>query len=440
MVRKTVMDRLDALQPLIERLERLDARIKQAPGQLGLELGGKGKGRGPGGGQPCGKGWISPDKTCRKGQGPQKALHPLFQENLRRRAAEEKAAAARPTEATRVGESAITLEDGEPRYMGRAAVRNLGSGAFGTTYQFDTDDGPVVVKVNGLKMGDPAETDPGVTLDQQRENVARREFRNLQRAHAAGIGPEPLGKPVPLPDGRWSFAYRMLPGAKLSPSHQTLDLTSAAMQTLQEPGSSGRYVTGAIQLARRQAEAGFSHGDLHGGNILVGPDGAPLLIDWAMTRESREAFNPGEPSAAARAADETYALIPLLNAAGQAPGVREAAIAASTIAATFREKAHEAQGAYRQVIQTWDMEWEEANVERLNMPNDEWRRRMVEANRLKKEGMPYELAVRDPRVGLEAPLTPEVLARAAAARDAIFGQSDLDQMRRELDQRFGAPA
>jgi hypothetical protein len=391
----------------------------------------------------CGDGWISPDKTCRKGKGAQKPLHPLFQETMRRRAAEAAAAAASPPAAARGGGSAITLEDGEPQFMGRAAVRNLGSGAFGTTYQFDTDDGPVVVKVNGLKMGDPAETDPGVTLDQQRENVARREFSNLQRAHAAGIGPEPLGDVVQLPDGRWSLAYRMLPGAKLTPSHQTLDLTSAAMQTLQEPGASGRYVAGAVQLARRQAEAGFTHGDLHGGNILVGPDGTPSLIDWAMTRESRESFNPGKPSPAARAADETYALIPLLSFAGQAPGVRDAIVAASTLAAAYREKAHEAQAAYRQVIQAWDMEWEEANEQELieKMPNDEWRRRMVEANRLKKEeGMPYELALRDARVGLEAPLTPEVLARAAAARDAIFGQSELEQMRRELDQRFGAPA
>jgi hypothetical protein len=50
------------------------------------------------------------------------------------------------------------------------------------------------------------------------------------------------------------------------------------------------------------------------------------------------------------------------------------------------------------------------------------------------------MALRDPRVGLEAPLTPEVLARAAEARDAIFGQSDLNEMRRELDRRFGGRA
>jgi uroporphyrinogen-III decarboxylase len=44
------------------------------------------------------------------------------------------------------------------------------------------------------------------------------------------------------------------------------------------------------------------------------------------------------------------------------------------------------------------------------------------------------------RIPVDVWLTPEVLAQAAAARDAIFGQSDLDQMRRELDRRFGGQA
>lgn len=50
---------------LDELFTRLDARRKrEAEGQLGLDLGGKGKG------QPCGNSWIAPDDTCHKGQGP----------------------------------------------------------------------------------------------------------------------------------------------------------------------------------------------------------------------------------------------------------------------------------------------------------------------------------------------------------------------------------
>ncbi len=60
-------DRLDAL---VERLERLDARVKQAPGQMDLfaaaappATGGKGEGK------PCGNSHISKAKECHKGGG-----------------------------------------------------------------------------------------------------------------------------------------------------------------------------------------------------------------------------------------------------------------------------------------------------------------------------------------------------------------------------------
>lgn len=53
--------RSDALGDLEARLARLDARVKQAPGQLGFDLGGDG--------QPCGRGFISPDFTCHKNGG-----------------------------------------------------------------------------------------------------------------------------------------------------------------------------------------------------------------------------------------------------------------------------------------------------------------------------------------------------------------------------------
>jgi hypothetical protein len=55
----------------LNRLARLDARAKAAPGQLGFDLtggsAGSGGSTGRGGGQKCGKSWISPDKSCRLG-------------------------------------------------------------------------------------------------------------------------------------------------------------------------------------------------------------------------------------------------------------------------------------------------------------------------------------------------------------------------------------
>lgn len=60
-------DRSDTLIDRIAALEaRLDARRREAQGQLGLDLGGGAAG--PGGGERCGKGWIDPNKTCRIGQ------------------------------------------------------------------------------------------------------------------------------------------------------------------------------------------------------------------------------------------------------------------------------------------------------------------------------------------------------------------------------------
>jgi hypothetical protein len=416
-------------------LARLDARVKQAPGQLALELGGKGKG------QPCGQGWIPANKVCRiggEGQEGKKPLHPLFEEARRRKAALEQAAASGPAPAAAAGAFAISLEDGEPRLAGRAPTRKLGTGAFGTTYQFDTPEGPVVVKVNSLKMGDPAETDPGVGLSQQRENVARREFANLKKAHAAGLAPEPIGEVTQLEDGRWSLGYRMLQGSKLTEDHRTIELTPEAAKTLKDPQAASRYVSGAIQIARRQADSGIIHGDLHGGNILVSPDGTPRLVDWAMTNQAGNPWNLPQRSAAQRAMDEGYGLTPLLTAASGSPALLDAAQTVARFTYPWEERARNAERAFKAVIDAHDFEWEDKNADREFGPN-EFRDLMVKANRIKREeGVPYELALRDPRVGLEAPLTTEVLARAAAARDALFGHSDLDEMRQAIDRRFGA--
>lgn len=429
----------DALALLEARLARLDARIRQAPGQLGLDLGG---------GQPCGRGHIAADLKCHKGAGsraPAKPLHPLFRETLERRAREARAKQEVAKAGAQSGEITIEGEGGEPRFRGLKPTRSLGSGAFGTTYQFDTEDGPVVVKVNGLTMGDPAESDPSVGLAEQRANVARREHRNLQRAHAAGLGPEPIGDLTQLPDGRWSLAYRMTPGVKLQKNHQSLKLTEEAAAILADPEAGARFVAGALQLARKQADSGVIHGDLHGGNILVAPDGTPSMIDWAMTRESANPWNEKDRSPAQRMIDEWYSLNPLL-AYGMGAEESEVIEAAynkeGQITIPAGNLAKEAEKAYKAVLDAYDLEWESKNENKVaaKMEDRSFMDRMMVANRLRREGMPFDMALRDPRCGLEPPLTPEVLTRAAAARDAIFGQSQLDEFRRELDRRLGGQA
>jgi hypothetical protein len=55
-----------AFNEALARLERLDGKVKDAPGQMGLDLAG-------GGGQPCGSGWIAPNLACHKSAGGQQA-------------------------------------------------------------------------------------------------------------------------------------------------------------------------------------------------------------------------------------------------------------------------------------------------------------------------------------------------------------------------------
>lgn len=61
----------DRLSEIINRLQRLDAKAKAAPGQLGFDL--SGGGIGPNGGVQCGAGWIDPNKECHKNGGDQQA-------------------------------------------------------------------------------------------------------------------------------------------------------------------------------------------------------------------------------------------------------------------------------------------------------------------------------------------------------------------------------
>lgn len=66
-----------SLRALEERVERLDAKARVSPGQLGLDFSAPAAsppkpkpaaaaGKGPGGGEKCGAGWIDPKKECRK--------------------------------------------------------------------------------------------------------------------------------------------------------------------------------------------------------------------------------------------------------------------------------------------------------------------------------------------------------------------------------------
>lgn len=402
------------------RIARLDARIKQAPGKK------------------CGQGWISADKDCRKGTGGTvaKPLHPLFQATADRRAAEQRQKSERRPPAG----SGIELssdEDGNLLINGKPPSKALGGGAFGDTYMAEGPDGPLVVKVDRLNNGDPMETDPSVSRQDQRRNMVERERANMQRAHELGLGPEPVGAVTQLSNGRLAFAYRMQPGSKLGEDHRAIAPTEEAQALLRQPGAMGRYAAGIKRLARAMADSGFEHGDLHGGNILVGPDGSPSLIDWGMAKQSDKGQRPLD--VARRESSALFVLGGQLTKANEAieggsRGGNSSKPSIDDYLGEVNSRTWQAEQAYRAAIEAHDKAAFEAGYEdQVSGPG----KRIQEANRLVREqGMNFNDAER--QVGLLPPLPDSVVKEAEVARDRIFGPDHLRRFRRTVDRHYAA--
>jgi hypothetical protein len=403
------------LDHVCERIARLDARVRQAPGQLSLDLSGRGKG------QPCGQGWISKDKTCQKGKG----------------AAKRKAAAkAKPTaNASLPSAEQTTLgsdDKGQLLVNGKPPRKALGGGAFGDTYVADTADGPIVIKVDRLSNGDPLEMDPRVDRKTQRRNMVERERSNMQKAFALGVGPEPVGEVTELLGGRLAFAYRMQPGTPMAKDHRAIEATPEAQAIMAKPGSVGRYAKGVARLARVMADAGLDHGDLHGGNILIGPDGTPSLIDWGMARQVKNTL----PHEIAKQEAATLFVMggTMINTNAEVGRVgRRPKPSIVKFINAVQADAWNAERAYKKVIENFDDAWREANGDE-KVPNA--LQRITEANALVKAGMEFDEAER--KVGLLPPLPNSVRREAERARDRVFGPDHLRRFRRTIDRHYAA--
>jgi hypothetical protein len=416
-----------ALDSIEARLARLDARrVKQAPGQGSLDLGG-----GPGTGQPCGESHIAAGYTCHKGGGPAAtgmdrfmALHAATQARKQQQAAaaaeqEARLAAAKPPAGLALGQDkqGRLLVNGEP-------AKQLSKGNYGDTYKVDTPDGPVLVKVDRLNGGDPMEKDPSVSREQQRLNMATREVENLRKAAALGIGPEPIGDVVKLPEnGRLAIAYRMVEGAPLKASYRASEPdTEEAAAILAQPGARERLDAGVVRIARAMADAGLEHGDMHGANIVVKPDGSPVLIDWAITSED-------PPGAAANRGHLEARMLLQMNYYTQTLN-RHSPDGEAVANGLARRLDNASQGlrAASELQGTIDMEWEERNL-----TGEGFGEALTKANSLVKQGLSYDAAQR--QAGMLPMLTPEMKRATAAARDAIFGDADLAEMRRWIDSQ-----
>jgi hypothetical protein len=84
--------------------------------------------------------------------------------------------------------------------------------------------------------------------------------------------------------------------------------------------------------------------------------------------------------------------------------------------------------AARKLQDKFDIEWEEENLS-----PDEFMPRMQEASRLRKQGLSSDEAQR--QAGVLPKVTPQMKMATDKARDALFSDADLEEMRRWVDQQ-----
>ncbi len=105
-------------------------------------------------------------------------------------------------------------------------------------------------------------------------SAAQREWRSLRGLHEAGLAvPEPLGR-ARLPSGDEVVVEEYVAGQNL---HALLQQSGGARRAL---------LVDLGNAVRRLHAAGFTHGDLHPGNIASGPHG-PVLLDFQRARRFR---------------------------------------------------------------------------------------------------------------------------------------------------------
>jgi len=105
---------------------------------------------------------------------------------------------------------------------------------------------------------------------------ALREWRALETMRGAGLAvPAPLALGT-LPDGDRLLVSEWIDGAPLA---RALDAPATTR---------AERIAALAACVHRVHEAGWVHGDLHAGNVVV-RDGAPVLLDWQHARRTRAA-------------------------------------------------------------------------------------------------------------------------------------------------------
>jgi serine/threonine protein kinase len=163
--------------------------------------------------------------------------------------------------------AADTPETAGTRYTIRG---ELGRGGMGTVYEAHDSvlDRPVALKVLTLGEGDPAATE---RLLREARVMAGLEHPGIVPVHDAGT----------LPDGRVYYAMKLVRGELLA--------RWAAGRTLPDRLRAFQKVCEAAAFAHAR---GVIHRDLKPGNVMIGPFGEVLVLDWGVSRRREE---PAEP-------------------------------------------------------------------------------------------------------------------------------------------------
>jgi serine/threonine protein kinase len=156
---------------------------------------------------------------------------------------------------------------GEPDLSGTRyeLVEKIGQGGMGTVYLArDRElDRPVALKVLHVL---PRETQAEARLVQEARIIARLEHPGIVPVHDCGV----------LPDGRFYYAMKMVRG-------QRLDDPAACPAGLAERLRIFQKICDAVAFAHAH---GIIHRDLKPQNIMLGPFGEVLVMDWGVAKEA----------------------------------------------------------------------------------------------------------------------------------------------------------
>ena len=169
------------------------------------------------------------------------------------------------------------LVDGEPRYVPGAEIARGGMGRI-----LAAED-----RLLGRRVA--------LKLPRRNSGGLARRFLREQRITARLQHPAiiPIYDAGALPDGQPFFAMRLVKG-------ESLDRTAAAARTLEERLRLLPAVLGVVDAVAYAHGEGVVHRDLKPQNVLVGPFGEVVVLDWGLAREVGAEPDPDADAEAAR--------------------------------------------------------------------------------------------------------------------------------------------